>query len=106
MDHAWNHPMSHVTSGNPDDSGTETDTIDDDYLILQQEEVTPDGHSLPTVRYANGIATHVLDQLSITAATLITQYGDNEDEMQCLLQQFVSQVLVDVSTLAGTARPP
>jgi hypothetical protein len=108
MDHAWNHhPVSHATSGNPDNSGTKTDTtIDDNYSLLQHEEVTPGGRSFPTVCSGNIITTRVLDQFSITAATLITQYGDNEDEMECLIQQFIRQVRVNVSTLTGVRHPP
>jgi hypothetical protein len=77
---------------------------DDDYSILDNDDVTQDDHSVPNL--IAELATHrVLDQFSITAATLITQHAEDNDTMEQLLQQFVRQVRLDVDTLATHLRP-
>lgn len=75
-----------------------------DYSILDNDDVTQDDHSVPAI--IADLATHrVLDQFSITAATLITQHAQDDDTMEQLLQQFIRQVKLDVDTLATHLRP-
>jgi hypothetical protein len=77
---------------------------DDDYSLLDNDDVTHDEQSVPTL--IADLAMHrVLDQFSITAATLITQHAEDDDTMEQLLQQFIRQVKLDVDTLATHLRP-
>lgn len=100
MDREWNRLADLEPADNP--GGVEPD-LDDEYSILQHDDESTE--ELPVLpQDSNHTATIVLDQFSITAATLITQYGTNEDEMECLIQAFTRQVRLDVSTLLSASR--
>jgi hypothetical protein len=100
MDREWNRLADLEPADNP--GGVEPD-LDDEYSILQHDdESTEEQPVLP--QDGNHTATIVLDQFSITAATLITQYGNTEDEMECLIQAFTWQVRLAVSTLSSASR--
>jgi hypothetical protein len=76
----------------------EPDGPDDDYSILQDDNNGSNEPSTPAMILS--IATdRILDQFSITAATLITQC-DNKQEMEQLMQRFIRQLRLDVDTLA------
>jgi hypothetical protein len=85
LDAAWRQPNGADTS---DNMGTQdSEHLDDDYSILQHDDDTHDVRSTPTV--ATSLATdRILDQFSITAATLIVQ-SETEHDMEQLLQRFI-----------------
>jgi hypothetical protein len=77
----------------------ESKHLDDDYSILQHDD-GQDTQSTPTP--ITDLATdRILDQFSITAATLIVQC-DNDHDMEQLLQRFIRQLRLDIDTLATT----
>jgi hypothetical protein len=75
-----------------------SDGPDDDYSIVQDDDDESNEPLTPaTIR---SVATdRILDQFSITAATLITQC-DNKGEMEQLMQRSIRQLCLDVDTLA------
>jgi hypothetical protein len=76
---------------------------DDDYSLLEADDDGAEEQSIPAL--VASLAIHwVLYQFSITAATLITQHAEDGVVMERLLQQFVTQVRLDVDTLAPHSR--
>jgi hypothetical protein len=53
------------------------------------------GRNPPPFRIEMGI------EFSITAATLITQYGDDDDGIDRLTRQFIRQLRLDIDLLAS-----
>jgi hypothetical protein len=93
LDRAWRRAAE-------DDDSDQQEHSDDEYSILDNNETGRTELAVPTDPKA--IATHrVLDQFSITAATLITQHSDNNTEMERLMQLFFRQVRLDVDTLTS-----
>jgi hypothetical protein len=76
-----------------------SDGSDDDYSILHDNDNGTNQQS--TTATVNSVATdRILDQFSITAATLITQCDDKQ-EMELLMQRFIRQLRLDVDALAS-----
>jgi hypothetical protein len=101
LDEAWRRPDTSDTSVSMGIQGSAS--IDDDYSILQHGEDTDEEQDQPST---STVTTHlatdrILDQFSLTAATLIVQCGD-ENTMDLLLQRFVQQLRLDIDTLAST----
>lgn len=100
MDREWNRLADLDAADNP--GGIEPD-LDDEYSILEHDDGSAEEQPI-LPQASNLTATIVLDQFSITAATLITQYGNTEDEMEYLIQTFTRQVRLDVNTLSSASR--
>jgi hypothetical protein len=101
LDEAWRRPDTSEASVSMGIPGSAS--IDDDYSILQHDEDTDEEQDQPST---SSVTTHlatdrILDQFSLTAATLIVQCGD-ENTMDLLLQRFVQQLRLDIDTLAST----
>jgi hypothetical protein len=81
------------------ETAADNDNPNDDYSIIQDDDNGSIEQSTPAT--VHNVATdRILDQFSITAATLITQCDDAQ-EMEHLMQRFIRQLRLDVDALSS-----